>query len=184
MVNVKNRSSGSVIYSLRDKNLRREFAPGEVKKIEEDELMQLTYLPGGKKLLEDYLLVESPEEVEQLNIKAEPEYWMDANQVQDLLKNGTIDQFLDCLDFAPPGVLDMIKQYAVSMPLNDVEKRDAIKSKLGFDVSTAIKNSKEEREAAESQKKERRTAPPATTASAKRRSTTPKYNVVTPAKED
>ena len=182
MVNVKNRSSGSVIYSLRDKNLRREFAPGEVKKIDEEELIALTYLPGGKKLIEDYLLVESPEEVEQLNIKAEPEYWMDANQVQEMLKNGTMDQFLDCLDFAPPGVLDMIKQYAISMPLNDVQKREAIKEKLGFDVGTAIKNSQEEREAAASQKKERRTAPPTTTTG--RRSTPPKYNVVAPAKED
>ena len=52
------------------------------------------------------------------------------------------DDFLDCLDFAPVGVIDLIKQLAVSLPLNDMEKREAIKNKFGFDVTKAIENSK------------------------------------------
>jgi hypothetical protein len=60
------------------------------------------------------------------------------------MKVGTLEQFLDCLDFAPESVLENIKDMAVSLPLNDVSKRNAIQEKLGFDVSKAIeiKNTK------------------------------------------
>jgi len=57
---------------------------------------------------------------------------------------GTLDQFLDCLDFAPEAIKESIKDIAVELPLNDIMKRDAIRDKLGFDVSRAIeiKNTK------------------------------------------
>jgi len=60
------------------------------------------------------------------------------------MKVGTLEQFLDCLDFAPESVLENIKDMAVNLPLNDVSKRNAIQEKLGFDVSKAIeiKNTK------------------------------------------
>jgi hypothetical protein len=62
----------------------------------------------------------------------------------DLLKNGTQEAFLDCLDFAPQGVIDLIKKYAVSLPLSDYNKRQALKQKTGFDVDVALVNSGEE----------------------------------------
>jgi len=39
------------------------------------------------------------------------------------MKTGSLDEFLDCLDFAPEGVTDLIKTLAVELPLNDVAKR-------------------------------------------------------------
>lgn len=54
----------------------------------------------------------------------------------------SIDEFKDALDFAPDGTKDLIKKYAVSKPLNDYDKREAIKAQLGFDVSKAIENMK------------------------------------------
>ena len=56
------------------------------------------------------------------------------------MKEGSLDEFLDCLDFAPVGVIDLIKRYAVALPLNDYNKRKAIKDKLGYDIDAAIKN--------------------------------------------
>jgi len=61
-----------------------------------------------------------------------------------LLQHGSLDEFLDCLDFAPEGVLDLIKEYAVTLPLNDVAKRQAILDKLGFNVTVAIDLQKDE----------------------------------------
>jgi len=60
------------------------------------------------------------------------------------MQTGSLDEFLDCLDFAPDVVKDMIKDISVTLPLNDVAKRDAIKEKLNFDVARAIeiKNTK------------------------------------------
>lgn len=43
MYNVKNRSSSVVTYRIPETNLRREFAPGETKRIPFGELEKLTY---------------------------------------------------------------------------------------------------------------------------------------------
>jgi hypothetical protein len=55
------------------------------------------------------------------------------------MQNGSLDEFLDCLDFAPEGVIDLIKTLAVELPLNDVAKREAILNKTGFNVDNAIR---------------------------------------------
>lgn len=73
-----------------------------------------------------------------LNKSPEPEYYYSEEDVKRLMTSGTLDEFLDCLDFAPSVILDMIKTLAVELPLNDVAKRDAIKEKLNFDVAKAI----------------------------------------------
>ena len=52
----------------------------------------------------------------------------------------SLDEFKDALQFAPQGVLDLIKKYAVSQPFNDMAKRIAIKDALQFDVTLAITN--------------------------------------------
>jgi hypothetical protein len=58
-----------------------------------------------------------------LNIRTENEYYMSEEQIIELLREGSLDAFLDCLDYAPVGVIDLVKKYSVSLPLNDVEKR-------------------------------------------------------------
>ena len=50
--NVKNRSSSVVVYRIPEDNLRREFAPGETKRIPFSELEKLTYQQGGREMLE------------------------------------------------------------------------------------------------------------------------------------
>ena len=49
-----------------------------------------------------------------------------------------MDEFLDCLDFAPQGVIDLIKEYAVTLPLNDVAKREVLLDKFDYDVNKII----------------------------------------------
>jgi hypothetical protein len=62
------------------------------------------------------------------------------------MKTGSLDEFLDCLDFAPEGVKDLIKNLSVELPLNDVAKREAIFNKLGFNVDNAIRIKRESSE--------------------------------------
>ena len=64
----------------------------------------------------------------------------DIIRIIDLIKHGSLDAFLDCLDFAPIGVIDLLKSLAVTVPLDDYQKRQALKAKTGFDVDTALKN--------------------------------------------
>ena len=144
--NVKNRSSSVVVYRIPESNLRREFAPGETKKIPFGELEKLTYQQGGRELLEQFLQIVDEAVTQDLNIHREVEYDMSENQVKELLLTGSIDAFLDALDFAPMGVIDLIKTLSVSLPLTDFNKRKILKEKTGFDVDKALTHIEEEKE--------------------------------------
>lgn len=144
--NVKNRSTSIAIYRIPEDNIRREFAPGETKRIAFGELEKLTYQPGGTELLTNFLQILDQEPTTTLNIHREPEYDLSEEQIKDLILNGSIDEFLDALDFAPIGVIDLIKSYSVSLPVADLTKRQALKAKLGFDVDSAIKHDLESKE--------------------------------------
>lgn len=144
-IQVLNRDNGSTIYSIPEMNgLRRVFQAGEIKEITFEELEKLSYIPGGRELLRDNLvIINSPEAIQLLLGKVEPEYSYSRNDIIRLMKEGSLDEFLDCLDFAPEGVKDLIKNLAVELPLNDVAKREAIYDKLGFNVDNAIRIQKE-----------------------------------------
>jgi len=142
--NVKNRSAGMVVYRIPEDNIRREFAPGEVKKITFEELEKLTFQPGGRSLMANFLQIQSEQTLEKLGIKTELEYNMSEKEIAELLVSGSLDAFLDCLDFAPTGVIDLVKQFAVALPLEDIHKREALKEKTGFDVTVALQHIKEE----------------------------------------
>lgn len=183
-VSVKNRGIGSVCYTIPDLGVRRDFLAGETKRnIAVDELEKLMYIPGGKKLAEKYLLISDKEVAEELGLETPPEYFYDEEQVKYILQAADIDTFLDCLDFAPDGVLDMIKRLSVTTEINDMRKRAAIKTSLGFDVSAAIENDKYDKEdSLETSDKQRRTNGLGDTAPTEGRRTAgielPKYDVV------
>ena len=145
MIKVINKFNGIVGYDVPELGINRTFYPKESKNISYNELERLSYLPGGESILKDYLEITDENAISELfNIKTEPEYHYSENDVKALLTTGSLDQFLDCLDFAPPVIIDMIKDMAVTLPLNDMAKREAIKNKIGFDVTKAIeiKNTK------------------------------------------
>lgn len=141
LYNVKNRSAGMVVYNIPELNIRRQFQPGEVKRISHTELEALSFRPGGKEIIANYLQVRNAEVLEELNIHTEMEYFMDRDQVIELIKTGSEDQWVDALNFAPAGVIELIKQLSVEIPLADYNKRKILKDKLGFDVDAAIRNS-------------------------------------------
>ena len=119
---------------------------------------------------------------------------MDDKGVIDLLENGSVDALLDCLDYAPGGVLDLVQKYALELPVTDTRKIQAIKQKTGFDVALALKHKealeKEAAEAAEEttsgmkvEEASGRRVQPATAKDSKStggRRATPNYKVVTP----
>lgn len=145
---VKNRSTSRVVYSIPSLNIRRQFAPGESMRISFDELRKFMFEPGAKSLLQNFLQVEAEEVLREFNIDAQPEYFLSEQQIKDLLLTGSYEAFLDCLDFAPVGVIDLIKTFAVTLPLSDYNKRQALKEKIGFDVDAALANQKKEIEEA------------------------------------
>lgn len=169
---VKNRSPGMVNYIIPDKNIRRQFQPGESKRIPYEELLNLSYQAGGKQLMANFLQIQSQGVPASLGIKTEPEYYLTEPQIVELMTHGSLNAFLDCLDYAPVGVIELIKKYAVSLPLADYEKRQALLRKTGFDTDLAVANSGQEKSDAEA--KEEANAGNIPTG----RRTTPNYNVI------
>lgn len=143
-VKIKNRvGNGTVGYTIPDmNNLTRIFEDGEEKIITFEEIRKLSYLHGGSKILKNYLTIEDKEILNEINFNPEPQYFYTREDIIKLMQTGSLDEFLDCLDFAPDGVKETIKTLAVELPLNDVAKRDAIQEKLGFNVTNAIENKK------------------------------------------
>lgn len=137
---VYNKSAGHVVYRLPELGLRRQFYPREAKKdISVNELEKLAQTPGGRKLILNYLMVDDKEILEYLiNGRVEPEYWIKEEEIDNWMSTCSLDEFKDALDFAPEGTKDLIKAHAVSLPLNDMSKRAALKEQLGFDVNKAL----------------------------------------------
>ena len=181
IVEVRNRDSGYVGYSIRDLGIWRNFAPGEVKRIPLEELESLQYAPGGEYTLKHLLMINDKDALSALNITTEPEYFYTEAEVKELLTKGTLDQLKDCLDFAPEGVIELIKKIAVEIELPDTLKRAAITKRTGFNIDNAIMVNKVMEVPTEEvvEEKTRRATPIATAEESKtRRTNLPKYNVV------
>ena len=186
MYRVKNRGASTVVYKIADKGIRREFKPGQIMQISSEELEELTFQPGGSLILSQFLQIMDLDGIQAARIKTEPEYHYSEQDIAKLITSGSLDAFLDCLDFAPIGVIDLVKKLAIDIPMVDIQKRKALKDKTGFDVEAALKHNEESKE--ETQKTilktdsngerrvkndvpaGRRTAAPAAA---------PKYNIVT-----
>ena len=183
ILKVTNRNNGSTGYTVADLGIHRHFSPNESKEITMDELRKLSYVPGGRYIIENCLIIHNEEAVREILTDVEPEYFYTEAEIKQLLQHGSLDQLLDCLDYAPEGVISLVKNMAVDMKLNDVSKRDAIKDKTGFDVSKAIEIKIESEKTDEVvETSSRRAAPIATKVEneegAARRTTAPRYNVV------
>ena len=138
---VRNRSTSTVSYTVPDLRVKRSFVAGEIKEIPREELEILVQQPGGRVILTEYLQV-SKDDIKQLDVlEPEQEYFYTDEDVKRIMKLGSLDEFLDMLDFAPEGVMDMIKTYAVSLPLTDLYKVNALREKTGFDSAKALENS-------------------------------------------
>lgn len=161
LVVVRNRNNGETVYIIPEKNIIRDFAPGESKKISLEELKALQWVPGGSYTLDNLLIVESEEALEELNMNVEPEYFYTEDKIRELLTGlDNMDSFLDFLDFATDGAIELAKQIAVKERIPDSRKREALSKKTGFNIDSAINVDKimeeEDEKKPEPEKKERR----------------------------
>ena len=180
-VRVENRANAIVVYRVPESKILRRFVAGEVKEIEMGELRQAIQIPGTYRLIESDLIIHNKEAVDELFPNAEPEYFYDKNDVDFLLEQGTLDQLKDALDFAPQGVIDLIKERAVRNELNDMRKREAILAATNFNVTGAIEiaHQAQVETASAAETKTRRAAPIATSQEtpARRAEAVSKYRV-------
>ena len=137
-VKVLNRFLGQTTYVIPELHIRRTFQRGAEQEVPFKELQYLKYQAGGEEMLRNILMIEDEEALEKLVGDVEPEYHYTESDVENLLLNGSLEQLEDALDFAPLGVIELIKEKAVSLKLSDINKRDAIAKKTEFNVTKAI----------------------------------------------
>ena len=139
IISVTNRNAGWTGYVIPDTGVTRNFSPRETKKIPLEELQQLQYVPGGESILRECFVINDTDALTALNMEnMEPEYFYTETEVRTLLETGTLDQLEDCLNFAPEGVIDLIKLIAVETELPDTRKRKLISEKTGLNIDNAI----------------------------------------------
>ena len=146
-VKVLNRFLGQTTYVIPELHIRRTFQRGAEQEVPFKELQYLKYQAGGEEMLRNILMIEDEEALEKLVGDVEPEYHYTESDVENLLLNGSLEQLEDALDFAPLGVIELIKEKAVSLKLSDINKRDAIAKKTEFNVTNAINNVELEKKA-------------------------------------
>lgn len=134
---VYNRSDGNITYSLPELDTRRVFSLGECKELDPKEMEALYQMDGGKTLIEQYLLVDDEQWVRD-HWDAPLEYFWKDEDIKKCLKEDTLDLFEETLEYAPLGVIDLIKMYAWKLPITDLNKVEAIRQATGFDVIAAI----------------------------------------------
>jgi hypothetical protein len=184
LIKITNRDNSRVGYYIPEMGVRRQFMPRETKEISFEELQNLYFVAGGRELLESYLIIKDEKAIKELGMDVEPEYFYSEEDVKNILTKGTLNEFLDCLDFAPDGVLEMIKDLSVSLPLDNMSKREAILNKLNFNVTKAIeiRNTKfdggDEDEVAKPKRAKRRTSAPEVHTESGRRTETPVYKKI------
>ena len=190
MIKVTNRDNGIVSYLIKNHDNRydihRTFQSGQTIEIPYGELEALFYEPGGEYMIKNLFRIDNQEAIENLIGAVEPEYHYSEADIRKLLKDGTLDELKDCLDFAPEGVIELVKQIAVETKLDSKAKCEAIKEKTDFDVSIAIEFNQlaEDAEKAEKaspsgfQKLNERRVQPETEKRTERRTAAPKYEVI------
>lgn len=134
---VKNRTKGMVGYKIDTLRVYRHWdKTGDILYISIDELIELSTLPGGLKLLEKYLLIEDEEAVSIVfGREMEPEYNYTEKEIDFLLYKAEDNQLFDCLDYAPEGVLRIIRSKSVDKIPNTTAKVEAINKRLNINLS-------------------------------------------------
>lgn len=174
-IKLTNRDNGEVGYTIPDLNLHRSFSSGETKTVTFEEIEKLSWSRGGLPLLKNYLIIQDKEAAEEILGHVEPEYFYTKDTVKTLLTEGTLEQLQDTLEFAPKGVIDLVKKEAVDLPVNNVAMRKEILNKTKFNVDKAveIKEASLEDENEEETTSQRRAAPVSTKKEESGRRTTP-----------
>lgn len=114
--------------------------------LSEESIRNIAYNPGGRFILENRLIVNDPELVKELELNLELEDTYTPDDIKELIINGSKDQLEDALNFGNEGTRELIKDTAINLEINDLEKRKVIQDFTHVDVNSAINNKSEETE--------------------------------------
>lgn len=159
-IKVINRAEGSLAYSLPALRINRFFKrSGDYIYVTKEELVELYSSKGGRNIFNKYLQIEDKNVLWDITgMELPPEYDYGEKEIIYLLQEGTDEQFLDCLDFAPQGVKDLLKSLAFSNRPNTTNKIDAINKEFSIDFLRVYENGLYAQEESVTTKEDKNTA--------------------------
>ena len=140
-VTVRNLTDQTVVYVIPELQIKRVFRGFESKRLPVKELRQLWYIPGGSRILQNFLAVENKELADEFGVSEDSfthEYSWTLDNVKEVLTKGSIDELADALDFAPIGIVDTIISQAVKLEIADMNKQKLIQQMTGHDITKMI----------------------------------------------
>lgn len=140
-VEVRNFTDQRVVYTIPEKNIRRDFSGFETKVVEAGELRELYFKSGGAKLLQDYLAVNNRSLAQEFGVTLDQflhEYSWKKEDIDRVLLSGTKDELADALDYAPRGIVETLVDRAVELRIPDMNKRKLIQEMTGKDITKKI----------------------------------------------
>lgn len=114
--------------------------------LSEESIRNIAYNPGGRFILENRLIINDPELIKKLELNLELEDTYTPEDIKELLMNGSRDQLDDALNFGNEGTKELIKDTAINLEINDLEKRKIIQNYTHIDINKAIDNKSEDLE--------------------------------------
>lgn len=114
--------------------------------LSEESIRNIAYNPGGRFILENRLIINDSELIKKLELNLEPEDTYTPDDIKELLINGSKDQLDDALNFGNDGTKELIKDTAINLEINDLEKRKVIQDYTHIDINKAIDNKNEDLE--------------------------------------
>lgn len=141
LVTIENMVGHDVSYTISSLGIRRKIMPKVPFEVKAKELRALFGEPGGEVLIRNYIRVKNINLQREFGISEDQiEYNWTVEDVDDVLLNKPQEYLLDALDFAPEGIVDLIQQRAIELELPNMDKRKAIMSKTGVNITKSIEN--------------------------------------------
>lgn len=114
--------------------------------LSEESIRNIAYNPGGRFILENRLIINDSELIKKLELNLELEDTYTPEDIKELLISGSKDQLEDALNFGNDGTKELIKDTAINLEINDLEKRKVIQDYTHIDINKAIDNKNEDLE--------------------------------------
>lgn len=139
LIDVTSRYNGSVTITNPITRVKRTWSKiGQSFPIPEEELTQMRAQPGVDYIFENYLIINDKDFISNINPEVEPEYFYTKKDITQLLKEGSLDQLEDSLQFGPDGTKELIKDVAIELRIDNREKRKIISRYTGIDLDKII----------------------------------------------
>lgn len=185
-VMVQNLTNMPITYIDNDGGVERRiiFRGQELVSVPRDMIERMRYDIGGSNLVKEYLSVKDEDIRAEIGIPEDQiEYDYTKDDVISLLRDAKYDEIADALDFGPLGVVEMIVEEAVALPLTNRNIMKLIEEKTHKNIENMIRNVealKQGQDVEPKQKSARRVQPKTETTSGRRVSTQNGQELVIP----